>query len=144
MYQLILNQTIGVEKVELEIHAIKKVKDYELRNHNVLVCKMTFRLTIDDCNRVTWQTLSVIILSSACVILLSTLAIMLILYQQKGLIGKNRDEDDDQFDRPEDSTFSNNIKDNTFINPRRTSSYEFTNISRHSSMEINIDEVHNA
>lgn len=86
-----------------------------------------FILTIEDCNQVSWQTILVAILSSICVALLSSLAIMLILYQQKGLIS-TKDGDDTNEGMP----YRNNFQDETFINPRRTSSYEFSSLSKHS------------
>lgn len=67
---------------------------------------------------------------------------MLILYQQKGLIKTSNDDDEDvdeyegrtgepsgrstsQMDRPPDR-----YNDESFINPRRTSSYDFSNIAK--------------
>lgn len=100
-----------------------------------------FNLLIDDCNRVSWQTVAVAILSSVCVVLLSSIAIMLILYQQKGLIMTNKEDDGDEYasstganagrsphhqlDRPPDQS-----NDESFINPRRTSSYDFSAIAK--------------
>lgn len=87
-----------------------------------------FILTIEDCNQVSWQTIVVAILSSVCVVLMSSLAIMLILYQQKGFIRTGNDDD-----RPTEMQYSG---DETFINPRRTSSYEFSTLSKHSESTV--------
>lgn len=89
-----------------------------------------FILNIMDCNQVNWQTIVVAILSSVCVALISSLAIMLILYQQRGLIRTGNDED-----RAEELAQipANFTSDETFINPRRTSSYEFTALSKQSA-----------
>lgn len=86
-----------------------------------------FILNIEDCNQVSWQTIVVAILSSVCVALMSILAIMLILYQQKGLI-RTRNDDDQADDLPFSGT---QFSDESFINPRRTSSYEFSTLSKH-------------
>lgn len=83
-----------------------------------------FILIIEDCNQISWQTVVVAVLSSVCVTLMSSLAIMLILYQQKGLI-RNDEE------RADGSQYVG-IREETFINPRRTSSYDFNSISKHS------------
>lgn len=88
---------------------------------------IVFNLQIEDCNQVSWQTILVAILSSICVALMSSLAIMLILYQQKGLINTKENENS-----AEEMSYRNNFPDETFINPRRTSSYEFSSISKHS------------
>lgn len=73
-----------------------------------------FVITIIDCNQVSWQTVLVAILSSVCVVLISFLAIMAILYHQKG---KNEDGKQDNGD----SMPYSKPNDETFINPRRTS-----------------------
>lgn len=85
-----------------------------------------FILNIMDCNQVNWQTIVVAVLSSVCVALISSLAIMLILYQQRGLIKTGND--DDRAD--ELGQLPKNFPEETFINPRRTSSYEFTSLSK--------------
>lgn len=141
---MILNGTLDVLELQIQLLAKKVIdKPFEFSKTET-ICEIQFDLNIEDCNRVTWQTLAVIILSSLIVLLISTLAIMLILYQQKGLIGRSQDDDDEDNQRPPDSsTFPNNLKDQTFINPRRTSSYEFaSNLSRHSSSENDKSDVH--
>lgn len=67
---------------------------------------------------------------------MSSLAIMLILYQQKGLIKTTNDEEKGD----ERVHFGGGaggggggVRDESFINPRRTSSYEFSTMSRNSS-----------
>lgn len=92
-----------------------------------------FILVIEDCNQVSWQTILVAILSSCCVALMSTLAIMLILYQQKGLIKTANDGLEEQ---PEEMSDVNHLKDESFINPRRTPSYEFNSLSKHSESTL--------
>lgn len=89
-----------------------------------------FILNLEDCNQVSWQTIVVAILSSVCVFLTSTLAIMLILYQQKGLI-RTRNDDERAEDLPYTGT---QFSDESFINPRRTSSYEFSTLSKHTEI----------
>lgn len=142
---MILNGTLDVTELIIRLHTIKiERRGIDLSPTKETICEIEFNLIIDDCNRITWQTLAVIILSSLIVLLISTLAIMLILYQQKGLIGKSQEDDDEDNERPPDnSAFPNNLKDQTFINPRRTSSYEFaSNISRHSSSELDKSDIH--
>lgn len=99
-----------------------------------------FNLNIEDCNQVSWQTIVVAVLSSACVVLMSSLAIMLILYQQKGLI-KSSDDDERAEERIPPS--GPNIPDESFINPRRTSSYEFSTMSRNSTTTTERQETEN-
>lgn len=94
-----------------------------------------FNLNIEDCNQVSWQTIVVAVLSSVCIVLMSLLAIMLILYQQKGFI-KTVNSD-------EERTSEHNIRDESFINPRRTSSYEFSSLSRHSVSTVVGQETEN-
>lgn len=89
-----------------------------------------FILSIEDCNQVSWQTIVVAILSSVCVALMSSLAIMLILYQQKGLI---RTGNGDAEERGDEINYASDFRqDESFINPRRTSSYEFNTLPKHS------------
>lgn len=135
--QIILNDTLDAVQYELLLLTIHKETE--------TVCAIRLCLTVKDCNRVTWQTVTVIILSSFSVLLLSTLAIMLILYQQRGIIGKGRcnDDDDDDFGRPRAGpAYQTDLRDNTFINPRRTSSYDFNTLSRNSNSELNRQNVH--
>lgn len=95
-----------------------------------------FILVIEDCNLVSWQTVAVAILSSVCVALMSSLAIMLILYQQRGLIKSgNEDEEADEV------RYRSNFREETFINPRRTSSYEFSSLSKHSESTLERQET---
>lgn len=63
-------------------------------------------------------------LSSVCITLMSSLAIMLILYQQKGLIRSNDDRE-----RPEEVPIGIDLRDESFINPRRSSPYEFSSMN---------------
>lgn len=93
-----------------------------------------FTLIVEDCNQISWQTILVAVLSSVCVVLMSTLAIMLILYQQRGLI-KSSNNDDDKTEE-QVPTFATGFRDESFINPRRTSSYEFSTLSRNSAATI--------
>ena len=93
---------------------------------------MQFNLSIEDCNQVSWQTIVVAILSSVCVVLTSSLAIMLILYQQKGLIRASAGDDELAAEERARQPSEANLHDESFINPRRTSSYEFNSLSRHS------------
>lgn len=96
-----------------------------------------FILNIEDCDQVSWQTIVVAILSSVCLALMSSLAIMLILYQQKGFIRSSQDDD-----RAEESHLSQiRSHDETFINPRRTSSYEFSSLSKHSESTLETQET---
>lgn len=101
-----------------------------------------FILNIEDCNQVSWQTIVVAVLSSVCLALMSSLAIMLILYQQKGLI-KSSANDDDRPLEERNPQFANNIRDESFINPRRTSSYEFSTMSRQSTSTLERQETDN-
>lgn len=80
-----------------------------------------FVITILDCNQVSWQTIVVAILSSVCVVLMSFLAIMAILYHQKGW--RNSNDDDGSSNRRDagDNMSYSKPSDETFINPRRTS-----------------------
>lgn len=94
-----------------------------------------FILIIEDCNQVSWQTIVVAILSSVCVALMSSLAIMLILYQQRGLIRTKNDEDSH-----DENPYGAHVRDESFINPRRTSSYEFSSISKHSDATLERQE----
>ena len=95
-----------------------------------------FILVLEDCNQVSWQTVVVAILSSVSVALMSSLAIMLILYQHKGFITNGNDEE--RGDDIPDPDFS---RDETFINPRRTSSYEFSSLSKLSDLTVNHQET---
>ena len=98
-----------------------------------------FNLNIEECNQVSWQTIVVAILSSVCVALMSSLAIMLILYQQKGLIQSGNDDERGEERMP----YGGGPKDESFINPRRTSSYEFNSMSRHSTSTLERQETEN-
>lgn len=67
---------------------------------------------------------------------MSSLAIMLILYQQKGCIKPGNDED-----RGEDLPYpAGGLRDESFINPRRTSSYEFSTLSKQSESTLERQE----
>lgn len=96
-----------------------------------------FNLIIVDCNQVSWQTILVAVLSSVCVVLMSSLAIMLILYQQKGLIKTSNDEVDERH------PYQSGMRDESFINPRRTSSYEFSSLSKSSALSVERQETEN-
>lgn len=99
-----------------------------------------FNLNLVECNQVSWQTIVVAILSSACVALMSSLAIMLILYQQRGLIKSTNDDEkgEERVQYP-----AANVRDESFINPRRTSSYEFSTMSRNSASTLERQETEN-
>lgn len=97
---------------------------------------LQFILVIQDCNQVSWQTILVAILSSTSIALLSTLAIMLILFHQNGYM--NRKTDDERAD--ELRGYSDDFHGETFINPRRTSSYEFSTLSKHSESTMEQQE----
>lgn len=127
--RLILNETLDVSELNLGLYLIRKKKGTPSEQRET-VNALLIILTIEDCNKVTWQTITVAILSSACVVLLSSLAIMLILFQQNGLIGQRAEE------KTEETPYSAESRDNTFINPRRTSSYEFTSLSRRSGSTL--------
>lgn len=96
-----------------------------------------FTLNIEECNQVSWQTIVVAILASICVTLMSSLAIMLILYQQKGLIRTSSEDGAGNDERIAYAAGGNSSgpRDESFINPRRTSSYEFGTMSRPSGTE---------
>lgn len=90
-----------------------------------------FILNIEDCNQVTWQTIVVAILSSICITLMSCLAIMLILYQQKGLIQTNEEEEE----KREETAYGRGLREESFINPRRSSPYEFISKTKQAQLD---------
>lgn len=129
------NEIKLIEKLDgteltLKLHLMKEGKSDTPSEKKIAINAIELELTIQDCNKVTWQTIAVVVLSSICIILISTLAIMLILYQQGGLLGRTREEDDQ---RADDLNYQPDLRDDTFINPRRTSSYEFSSLSKHST-----------
>lgn len=132
---VMLNETLDVTELNLGLFLIRRKKGTPSEQRET-VNGVLIILTVEDCNRVTWQTICVAILSSACVVLLSSLAIMLILYQQNGLIGKRDNEWNDE------TLFSAQSRENTFINPRRTSSYEFSSPSKRSGSIVEHQESH--
>jgi len=61
---------------------------------------------------------------------------MLILYQQRGLIKAGNESD-----RGEELQYPVGFRDETFINPRRTLSYEFSSLSKLSEMTTEHQEI---
>lgn len=116
-------------KTDLKLQIIRMANDIAgtPTERRQAINAIQFNLVIEDCNQVSWQTVLVAILSSACVALMSSLAIMLILYQQKSL-GQSSGDDE----RADDMPYRSDLRDESFINPRRTSSYEFSSLSKHS------------
>jgi len=100
-------------------------------------------LLVEDCDKVSWQTMVVAILSSVCMVLISSLAIMLILYHQKGFIKSSQDDEERANEERSRHSAETNNRDESFINPRRTSSYEFNSISRNSISTIINQETEN-
>lgn len=112
----------------MKLQVIKIIDNGTARDRRQAVNAIQFTLTIRDCNQITWQTILVAVLTSICVVLSAIVAIMLILYQQRGLI-KTEDDDSSEGMASQNSTYHPS-NDETFINPRRTSSYEFGSISK--------------
>lgn len=138
-------EPLEITEVSLRLQIIQILKDKPATqsDRRKAINGILLILTIEDCtaanDTVSWQTILVAVLSSICVTLMSSLAIMLILYQQKGLI---KSDDDD--DRLEDRRYPAHFNDETFINPRRTSSYEFNSISKHSESTLDKQETEEA
>lgn len=118
----------------LKIIRINKDKPGETVN------AIQFKLTFQDCTQVdiSWQTIFVAVLSSLCVILMSSLAIMLILYKQRNDPSKETVDDNDS--RNDEST-KRPQQDETFINPRRTSSYDYNTLNRASMSAVDMRDI---
>lgn len=135
----LINQLNQTETV-LRLQIIRIDKDGGPSDRRQAINGIQISLLVRDCNRVSWQTVAVAILSSICVVLLSTTAIMLILYQQKGLFMGNKDDDGDEYDSSTGANLGrsphqldrppDHANDESFINPRRTSSYDFSAIAK--------------
>lgn len=100
-----------------------------------------FNLTLLDCSQapVKWQTILVAILASICVVLISSLSLMIILYKHKQTRGNSSSSQDDEFhdDRPKRP----NEGEETFINPRRTSLYDYNSTAKTSTSGIEMTEI---
>lgn len=157
---LILKEPLELQELILflKAHSIERgVTDQKEKD----ICALEFHIKVEDCTRITWQTLTVIILASISVFLSSTLAIMFSLYKQRDINGTDFDGDDDldasdgcehdhvsgcdeSFDDDlnrrrnsghEDTSY--NLRNtNMFITPRRTSSYDSSNMSRYSNSDV--------
>lgn len=113
---------------------------------------LRIRLLVRDCQleKPIWQTVLVAILASLCVVLLSTVAILFILYQQqvsmnasKGSRQSNDDGTGDDYDddaRQQPPVHRSN-SDETFINPRRTSSYDFNTLTKASTSGLDMRNI---
>lgn len=120
-----LREKIDQSVVNLDVMNAKitsdKPNDYKREVENGI----HFTLDIKDCGQeIRWQTILVAILASLCVVLISSLAIMYILYQQK-LASSRITLDDDYRDE-----MAREKSEETFINPRRTSSYDFNTMTK--------------
>lgn len=139
--ELKLNGRLEQTETNLKLQIIRTANDIvgTPGERRQAINAIQFILIIDDCNQVSWQTIVVAILSSVCLALMSSLAIMLILYQQKGCIKTGNDDD-----RGEDRRSpypAGDLRDESFINPRRTSSYEFSTLSKQSESTLERQET---
>lgn len=168
LVELVLSEPLQIRELMLQLNAIRFERKGLEKDSKETVCEIKFNLTIEDCNSITWQTLTVIILASLSVLLFSTFAIMLSLYQQKNSNNCHIEPDDDletyedgdqqddlnDYDdnsrghrdssdcnnnsSPEDSSY-NLHNTNMFISPRRNSSHDSSNHSRNSNS--NVDDL---
>lgn len=137
--ELKLNGRLEQTETNLKLQIIRTANDIvgTPGERRQAINAIQFILIIEDCNQVSWQTIVVAVLSSVCLALMSSLAIMLILYQQKGCIKQGNDED-----RGEDLPYpAGDLRDESFINPRRTSSYEFSTLSKQSESTLERQET---
>lgn len=166
MINIVLKEHLQLQELIIRLEAFSIVRK-GIVDEKTKICEIEFNFEIEDCTRITWQTLTVIILASLSVLLFSTLAIMFSLYQQRDLNSTDLDHDDDLdtidgYDRDqcgannehhddetnrrrssfdfnnsghEDSSY--NLRNtNMFIVPRRTSSYDSSNMSRYSNSDV--------
>lgn len=167
--EVVLNEPLQIRQLVLQLNAIRVKQNGLDKDLRQTICEIKFKLTIEDCNSITWQTLTVIVLASLSVLLLSTLAIMLSVYHQKNLKSDYLDKDnpsnfdmnyrnDDRqygsdhrkrrnsFDSNNTSGYDNSSYSqrdaNMFITPRRSSYYDLTHLSRYPNSDVvDIDET---